>query len=157
YEHDSCGVGFVVDLKGRQSHTLVAQALQILINLEHRGACGCEKNTGDGAGIILQTPHGFLARECDRLGIALPAPGAYGVGMVYLPTDAADRAACEALFEQVVREEGQTVLGWRTVPTDDSMLGATARLHEPVFRQIFIGRGPTPPPNPLPEAERGSK
>src|SRR5262245_49369698 len=142
YEHDACGVGFVVDLKGRPSHALLAQAIQILVNLEHRGACGCEKNTGDGAGILLQTPHRFLAREGDRLGIKLPAPGTYGVGMVFLPTDAPDRAACEALFEQVVRAEGQTVLGWRTVPTDDSMLGATARSREPVFRQIFIGRNP---------------
>src|ERR1700736_435781 len=107
YEHDSCGVGFVVDLKGRKSHDLVQKAIRILLNLEHRGACGCEKNTGDGAGILLQTPHKFLAGACAQIGIKLPAPGEYGVGMVFLPTVAADRAACEALFEQIVREESQ--------------------------------------------------
>src|SRR6516225_1847097 len=88
HEHDSCGVGFVVDLKGRQSHDIVAKAVRVLLNLGHRGACGCEKNTGDGAGILLQTPHGFLLQECDKLHILLPALGDYGVGMVYLPTDA---------------------------------------------------------------------
>src|SRR5437016_4467307 len=91
YEHDACGVGFVVDLKGRKSHGLVEQALQILLNLEHRGACGCESNTGDGAGILLQTPHRFLAREADRLRIELPDYGGYGVGMVFLPTADDDR------------------------------------------------------------------
>src|SRR5437588_1907482 len=121
YEHDACGVGFVVDLNGRPSHDIVSKALQVLLNLEHRGACGCEANTGDGAGILVQTPHRFLARECDRLGIRLPAYGRYGVGLVFLPTDAADRASCQALFEDIVREEGQRVLGWRDVPTDNSM------------------------------------
>src|SRR5262245_4589138 len=127
YEHDACGVGFVVDLKGRKSHGIVQDALQVLLNLEHRGACGCEVNTGDGAGILLQVPHGFLKRECGKLGFDLPAPGAYGVAMVFLPTDPGDRTICERLFELVVREEGQTVLGWRTVPVEPSPLGATAR------------------------------
>ncbi|HZT79039.1 MAG TPA: glutamate synthase large subunit [Gemmataceae bacterium] len=140
YEHDACGVGFVVDLKNRKSHGIVAGALQVLLNLEHRGACGCEKNTGDGAGILIQTPHRFLEKECDRAGIRLPAPGRYGVGMVFLPTVAGEREFCERLFEQVVREEGQAVLGWRTVPTDDSTLGPTACAGEPVVRQIFIGK-----------------
>jgi glutamate synthase (ferredoxin) len=140
YEHEACGVGFIVDLKGRKSHDLVAKATQILLNLEHRGACGCEKNTGDGAGILLQTPHAFLARECDRLGIELPAPGRYGVGMVFLPSDANDRMECERLFEQIARREGQVVLGWRTVPTDHSPIGLTARNTEPVVRQVFIRR-----------------
>ena len=89
YEHDACGVGFVVDLKGRKSHDLVQQALQILVNLEHRGACGCEKNTGDGAGILMQMPHAFLAEECDRARDSTCPARAYGVGMVFLPTDAA--------------------------------------------------------------------
>jgi glutamate synthase domain-containing protein 2/glutamate synthase domain-containing protein 1/glutamate synthase domain-containing protein 3 len=142
YEHDACGVGFVVDLKNRKSHDIVEKALQILLNLEHRGACGCEKNTGDGAGILLQTPHRFLARECRRLGIILPEPGDYGVAMIFLPTDEADRRQCEAIFEQVVREEGQTVLGWRTVPTDGSSLGPTAQAAQPEVRQLFIGRQP---------------
>src|SRR5207302_10918756 len=123
YEHDACGVGFVVDLKGRKSHALVEQAIQVLLNLQHRGACGCEKNTGDGAGILLQTPHRFLAQECDKLKIKLPAQGEYGVGMVFLPTNPDDQRRCEELFEQSVCEEGCTPLGWRTVPTDNSSLG----------------------------------
>ncbi|HMC90636.1 MAG TPA: glutamate synthase subunit alpha, partial [Gemmataceae bacterium] len=140
FEHDACGVGFIVDLKGRKSHDLVEKAIQILLNLEHRGACGCEKNTGDGAGILLQTPHRFLEQECVKLGIKLPAPGEYGAGLVFLPTDPAERGQCEALFEQIVREEGQALLGWRTVPTNNAPLGATARRVAPVMRQIFIGR-----------------
>jgi glutamate synthase (NADPH) large chain len=140
FEHDACGVGFIVDLKGRKSHDLVEKAIQILLNLEHRGACGCEKNTGDGAGILLQTPHRFLEQECDKLGIKLSAPGEYGAGLVFLPTDPAERGQCEALFEQIVRDEGQAFLGWRTVPTNNAPLGATARRVEPVMRQIFIGR-----------------
>jgi glutamate synthase (ferredoxin) len=139
YEHDACGVGFIVDLKNRQSHDLVQKAIQILLNLEHRGACGCEKNTGDGAGILLQMPHRFLAEECARLGINLPAPGDYGVGLVFLPTDRDERECCQRLLEHLVREEGQEVLGWREVPTDNSMIGATAMAVEPVMRQIFIG------------------
>jgi len=111
YEHDACGVGFVVDLKNRQSHDIVRDALQILNNLEHRGACGCEKNTGDGAGILLQTPHRFFAQECERLGIRLPAPGDYAAGMLFLPTDPDARAYCEGLFAEVVRQEGQEVPG----------------------------------------------
>src|SRR6516162_4009167 len=107
HEHDACGVGFVVDLNARASNDIVAKALQILLNLQHRGACGCEANTGDGAGLLLQMPHRFLAAECDRLGVRLPAPGAYGVAMVFLPTTAADRRRCEEIFEQVVRAEGQ--------------------------------------------------
>ena len=140
-EHDSCGVGFVVDIKGRRSHRIVEQALEVVINLLHRGACGCETNTGDGAGVLLQLPHRFLRREAGRLGIELPDPGAYGAGMVFLPRDAGQRAEVEKLFERIAAEEGQQVLGWRTVPTDDSALGQTARSGEPVIRQILIGRG----------------
>ena len=140
-EHDACGVGFVVNMKGRRSHTIVEQGLTILKNLQHRGACGCEENTGDGAGILVQVPHAFLAREADRLGIALPAAGEYGTGLVFLPRDAKERAECEKRFEAVVREEGQLPLGWRDLPVDDSALGPTARACEPVFRQIFIGCG----------------
>jgi glutamate synthase (NADPH/NADH) large chain len=141
YEHEACGVGFVVDLKARASHTLLQQALQVLLNLEHRGACGCEANTGDGAGVLLQMPHRFLSRECARLGIDLPEPGRYGVAMVFLPTDPASRRRCEELFEQVVQAEGQRVLGWRDVPTDNHLLGPTARNAQPVIRQLFIGQG----------------
>jgi glutamate synthase (ferredoxin) len=140
YEHDACGVGFIADLKNRKSHDIVRKALQVLVNLRHRGACGCEANTGDGAGILVQTPDVFLRQECDRLKIPLPPPGAYGVGMVFLPTDPNDRRHCEELFEYVVRKQGQEVLGWRTVPTDNAMIGPTAKLGEPVMKQIFIGR-----------------
>ena len=140
YEHDACGVGFVVDLKARKSHELVQKALQILINLEHRGACGCEKNTGDGAGILLQTPDRFLRQECEELGIVLPNYGDYGVGMVFLPTDLRDRQRCEQLCEMIVREEGQVVAGWRDVPTDNSSLGPSAKAAQPVIRQLLIGK-----------------
>src|SRR5205809_1431655 len=110
-EHDACGVGFVVDLKNRKTHGIVRKGVEILENLEHRGACGCESNTGDGAGILLQTPHRFLSQECDKLGFRLPETGTYGVGMVFLPTADEDRMRCEQLFGDVVREKGQHVLG----------------------------------------------
>jgi glutamate synthase (ferredoxin) len=140
YEHDSCGVGFVVDVKGRRSHQIVEQAIEVLLNLEHRGACGSEPNTGDGAGILLQIPHLFFTRECEQRDFRLPPGGAYGVGMVFLPTDAESRRECELLFERIVKEEGQRVLGWRTVPIDDSDIGPTAKASRPVVRQIFIAR-----------------
>src|SRR5882724_7123737 len=141
HEHDACGVGFVVDLRGRKSSNIVKNAIQVLLNLKHRGACGCEVNTGDGAGILLQVPHMFLAGRCDRLGIKLPQPGHYGVGVVFLPTAGESRQTCERIFEQTVREEGQVFLGWRDVPTDNSMLGPTAVKSQPVIRQLFVGRG----------------
>ena len=141
YEHDSCGLGFVVDVKGRRSRVIVEQALQVLLNLEHRGASGCEANTGDGAGILLQIPHEFFARQCRQRKFKLPGPGEYAVGMVFLPGNGASRRECERLFERIVRDEGQRVLGWRTVRTNDSGLGPTARASKPVVRQIFIGRG----------------
>jgi glutamate synthase (ferredoxin) len=142
HEHDACGVGFVVDIKGRRSHAIVSQALEVLKNLLHRGACGCEVNTGDGAGILIQMPHAFLSRECARAGIPLPAPGHYGAGLVFLPRAAGEAAECRRLLEDIVREEGQTVLGWRDVPTDSSAVGPSARAVEPVFQQVFVGRAP---------------
>ena len=142
FEHDSCGVGFVVDIEGRRSHTIVSQALQVLINLLHRGACGCEANTGDGAGILLQMPDKFLRRECTRLQIALPGPTEYGCGLVFLPRDAQQREKVQVLLHTIVEEEGQLMLGWRDVPTDDRLLGDSARSVEPVIKQIFVGRGP---------------
>jgi glutamate synthase (ferredoxin) len=141
HEHDACGMGFVVDLKNRKSHDIIQQALQILISLEHRGACGCEKNTGDGAGILIQTPHAFLKKECEQLGMDLPLPGLYGVGNVFLPKDVAARKRCVKAFEDIVAEEGQEVLGWRDVPTDNSMIGPTALNAEPFMRQVFIKKG----------------
>ncbi len=140
YEHDACGVGFVVDIKGKKSHRIVDEALEVLLNLRHRGACGCEANTGDGAGVLLQMPHAFLKEVSPKAGVKLPAPKEYGVGMVYLPPEADERRECERLFEEIVKEEGQHFLGWRTVPTDDALLGNTAKSCEPVVRQVFVGR-----------------
>ncbi len=140
FEHDSCGVGFVVNVKGQKSHKIVQQALTVLLNLRHRGACGCEANTGDGAGILMQTPHAFLKEACSKSGFKLPSFKEYGVGMVFLPPNAEERRNCEKLFEGIVREEGQHLLGWRTVPTNDSSLGHTAKSAGPFPRQIFIGR-----------------
>ncbi|MPZ23123.1 MAG: glutamate synthase large subunit [Dehalococcoidia bacterium] len=142
HEHDACGVGFVVDIKGRRSHNIIRQALEVLKNLLHRGACGCEINTGDGAGILIQMPHTFLSRECRRLGVVLPAPGHYGAGTVFLPHDEERARACREMFEQIIKEEGQSVLGWRDVPTDDSPIGPSAKAPEPAFRQVFIARSP---------------
>jgi glutamate synthase domain-containing protein 2/glutamate synthase domain-containing protein 1/glutamate synthase domain-containing protein 3 len=139
-EHDSCGVGFVVDIKGRKSHDIVAKALTVLDNLTHRGACGCDPRTGDGAGIIMQVPHEFLKKEATRVGIDLPAAGDYGVGQVFLPIDQSKRAECEAAFERIVREEGQRVLGWRDVPIAEAECGDIARRGMPAIRQVFIAK-----------------
>src|SRR6266498_2486885 len=140
FEHDACGVGFVVNVKGRKSHAIIEQALQVLLNLDHRGACGCEANTGDGAGILLQMPHEFLKVAGREAGVALPGFGEYGVGMVFLPPEPGERQACVQLFERIVAEEGQHFLGWRAVPTINSTLGDTAKASEPFMSQLFIGR-----------------
>jgi glutamate synthase (ferredoxin) len=142
YERDACGVGFIVHIKGRKSHAIVENALRLLINLLHRGASGAEVNTGDGAGILIQMPDRFLRREAKALGIDLPAELGYGAGLVFLPRETATREALESLFARIVAEEGQTLLGWRDVPTDDRLLGPSAVAVAPVFRQVFIGRGP---------------
>jgi glutamate synthase (ferredoxin) len=142
FEHESCGVGFVVNIKGRKSHAIIAQALQALLNLNHRGACGCEPNTGDGAGILVQVPHEFLKLVAREGRVALPGRREYGVGMVFLPTDAKRRAECEKLFSRIAAEEGQKVLGWRSIPTNNASLGKTALLGEPVMRQVFLARNP---------------
>jgi glutamate synthase (ferredoxin) len=140
FEHDACGVGFVVDVKGRKSHQILQQAIQVLKNLDHRGASGSEANTGDGAGVLLQMPHAFLAEVCRKSRVALPGPDEYGCGLVFLPRNPTPRRRMEERFEQIVQSEGQTFLGWRTVPTNSSSLGDTARSCEPFIRQIFIGR-----------------
>ncbi len=145
FEHDSCGVGFVVNMKGRKSHKLVTDALQILLNLDHRGACGCEANTGDGAGILMQTPHDFLLKVTDKAGFKIPAAGQYGVGMLFLPKNPAERETVKTAFAGIVAEEGQTLLGWRDIPTDNSSLGKTAVAAEPHMAQVFIGRHPSLP------------
>ncbi|MGE5757133.1 MAG: glutamate synthase subunit alpha, partial [Planctomycetaceae bacterium] len=143
YEHDSCGVGFVVDLRGRKTHRLVRDGLTALINLNHRGACGCEDNTGDGAGILIQIPHEFLVARCGPLGIELPAPQHYGVGTFFTSPDPAQQDFGKALFERIVAEEGQVFLGWRRLKTDNSSLGETAKAVEPTMLHALIGRGPT--------------
>ncbi len=140
FEHDACGVGFIAHLKGQQSHSIVSQALTILVNLDHRGACGCETNTGDGAGILLQIPHKFMQKMSKASGFELPAGGQYGVAMSYASPDLAERSRSRQIFEQVVTSVGQKVLGWRDVPTDNGSIGHTAQASEPFVQQAFIQR-----------------
>jgi len=144
HEHDACGVGFVAHIKNRKSHTIVEQGLQILKNLEHRGATGYDPLLGDGAGILLQLPDAFLRAEFDRLNggskTTLPAAGHYACGNVFLPQSANGRAACESVVARIVHQEGQLFLGWRDVPRDNSGLAQAAKDIEPVIRQVFIGR-----------------
>ena len=141
FEHDACGLGFVVNMKGKKSHQLVSDALQILVNLDHRGACGCEANTGDGAGILIQVPHDFFVTEATRLGFKLPAVGHYGVGQMFLPKNPAERETVKAEFAKIISAEGQTLLGWRDVPVNNSSLGKGALTAEPFMAQVFVGRG----------------
>jgi glutamate synthase (ferredoxin) len=140
FEHDACGVGFVADMHGRKSHQILQQGLQVLTNLDHRGAAGSEPNTGDGAGVLLQMPHKFLAEAAKKARFNLPGPGEYGCGIIFLPRNPAVRRRIEQSFEQIIQSEGQLFLGWRTVPTDNSSLGETAKSCEPFMRQVFIGR-----------------
>jgi len=142
FEHDSCGFGFVCDIHGRASHAIVRDALQVLVNLEHRGASGSEQNTGDGAGITVQLPHAFLAGAAARGGTALPPAGDYAAGMIFLPRDAATRDACQRIVEETAETEGLGLLGWRDVPTSNALLGETARASQPVIRQVFAARPP---------------
>ena len=145
FEHDACGVGFVVNMHGAKSHEIVRQGLEILTNLEHRGACGCDPLTGDGAGILTQMPHGFMQWCAEAQGFALPKVGDYGVGNIFLPPDDSQRAFCERTFEEIVAEEGQQVLSWRDTPRNNSLIGRVARTVEPVIRQLFVGRGADTP------------
>ena len=140
YEHDACGVGFIVHMKGAPSHSIVQQGLTILVNLAHRGAVGAEANSGDGAGILLQMPHRFMAKVAAAEGITLPEPGHYGAGFFFSSPQASDREQGRRIFEQIAAEEGQTVLGWRDVPTDNASLGETAKASEPFMQQVFIQR-----------------
>ena len=140
-EHDACGMGFVVNLDGKKSHDIVKKGIQILINLTHRGACGCDPETGDGAGILIQIPHEFLARECAKLDIVLPEPGSYGVGMLFLPVEHAQRLLCEGIVERVAREEGLSVLGWRDIPLEGDAIGRQARAIQPYIEQVFLAKG----------------
>jgi glutamate synthase domain-containing protein 2/glutamate synthase domain-containing protein 1/glutamate synthase domain-containing protein 3 len=140
FEHDSCGVGFVCNIKGKKSNAIVRQGIEVLHRLAHRGAVGSDPKTGDGAGILIQTPHEFFAKICAKQNLTLPAPGEYGTGLVFLPQDTNERAFCQEAFEKVTKEQGQIILGWRTVPIDDSNIGAGAKATQPVFEQIFIGK-----------------
>lgn len=140
-EHDACGIGFVAHIKGQKTHSIVQQGLQILENLEHRGAVGADPLMGDGAGILIQIPDQYYREEMAKWGVVLPPAGEYGVGMVFLPKENASRIACEQEIERAVRNEGQIVLGWRDVPVDLSMpMSPTVREKEPLIRQIFIER-----------------
>jgi glutamate synthase (NADPH/NADH) large chain/glutamate synthase (ferredoxin) len=141
-EHDACGVGFVAHIKGEKSHAIVQQGLKILENLDHRGAVGADKLMGDGAGILIQLPDALYREEMAKLGVELPPPGEYGVGMIFLPKEHASRLACQQELERAVKAEGQVLLGWRDVPVDREMpMSPAVREKEPILRQIFIGRG----------------
>jgi glutamate synthase (NADPH) large chain len=141
-EHDACGVGFVAHIKGQKAHSIVEQGLKILENLDHRGAVGADALMGDGAGILIQIPDEFFRAEMAAQGVALPPPGEYGVGMIFLPKEHASRLACEQEVERAIKAEGQVLLGWRDVPVDKDMpMSPTVRTTEPVIRQVFIGRG----------------
>ncbi len=139
-EHDACGMGLVASIKGEKSHDIIRKGLEVLINLTHRGAAGCDPETGDGAGILIQIPHVFFARECGELGIQLPEPGAYGVAMVFLPVDKHSRLQCEGVFERIAAEEGLKVLGWRDTPVNGDAIGREARASQPYIEQFFVGR-----------------
>ncbi len=140
FEHDACGVGFVVNSGGRKSREIIDKAIEVLVNLTHRGACGCDPETGDGAGMLLQIPHGFLAAEAEQSHFSLPNPGEYGLGMLFLPPDREQRELAERAIAHIVAEEGQRVLGWRDVPIEPSALGWLARRSLPFIRQVFIAR-----------------
>jgi glutamate synthase domain-containing protein 2/glutamate synthase domain-containing protein 1/glutamate synthase domain-containing protein 3 len=140
FERDACGIGFVVNVNGRKSHEIIEKGIQVLLNLQHRGACGCDPETGDGAGVLLQIPHEFYDRACYDLRMTLPNPGEYGVGMLFLPVERTQRLLCEGVVEDIIRKEGQRVLGWRDVPVDSSAIGLLARTSQPYIRQVFIGK-----------------
>src|SRR5580692_4100385 len=138
HEHDACGIGFVASIGGHKSHDIIRKGIQVLLNLAHRGACGCDPETGDGAGVLIQIPHKFFARECERLGFVLPKPGIYGVGMTFLPVEKHQRLQCEGILERIIREEGMTLLGWRDTPVYASAIGLVARASQPYIQQIFV-------------------
>jgi len=142
HEHDACGIGFVASIPGHKSHDIIRKGIQVLLNLAHRGACGCDPETGDGAGVLIQIPHKFFLRECEKLGFTLPTPGRYGVGMTFLPVEKHPRLQCEGILERIVREEGLTLLGWRDTPVYASAIGRVARASQPYIQQIFVGCGP---------------
>ena len=139
FEHDACGIGFVASLKGIPTHDIVCKGVQILLNLVHRGACGCDPLTGDGAGLLIQIPHQFFQRESEALGFEIPEPGQYGAGLVFLPRDRVAQARCRQVLEDKIIGTGQRLLGWRKVPVNESALGPQARQSAPVIEQVFVG------------------
>jgi glutamate synthase domain-containing protein 2/glutamate synthase domain-containing protein 1/glutamate synthase domain-containing protein 3 len=139
-EHDACGMGLVANIRGEKSHEIIRKGLEVLINLTHRGAAGCDPETGDGAGILIQIPHAFFVRECSELGINLPEPGAYGVAMCFLPVEKHIRLQCEGVFERIAQQEGCPVLGWRDTPINGDAIGREARRSQPYIEQLFLGR-----------------
>ncbi|MGA2852284.1 MAG: glutamate synthase large subunit [Terracidiphilus sp.] len=141
-EHDACGMGLVASIRGERSHDIIRKGLEVLINLTHRGAAGCDPETGDGAGILIQIPHTFFMRECGELGFQLPDSGAYGVAMCFLPVDKLSRLQCEGVFERIAKEEGLTVLGWRDTPVNGNAVGREARASQPYIEQLFVGLPP---------------
>ena len=142
FEHDACGTGFTAHIKGRKSHHIIRDALTMLENMEHRGACGCEQNTGDGAGILFQTPHEFLYDECLKLGICLPEFGKYGVGMVFFPKEPRWREECREIFQRSAEKLGLEILGYRKVPVRPDGIGETALSVEPEIEQVFKKASP---------------
>jgi glutamate synthase (NADPH/NADH) large chain len=140
-DKDSCGVGFIADIKGRKSHLIVEDGLRILCNLEHRGATGADPRMGDGAGILVQIPHKFFAKEATKLGFKLPAPGEYAVGYLFMPQDPSWRQIVRDIYAEVIAREGLSLLGWRDVPSNNSTLGESVKPTEPNHMQVFIGRG----------------
>ena len=141
FEHDSCGVGFIAHIKGVKSHDMVRHGVEILENLAHRGACGCDPETGDGAGIMIQMPDAFFRKELAKNDLTLPAFGDYGAGLVFLPTSLDDRNVIEEWTEHIIHEEGQKFIGWREVPHEPTKIGHVARSVMPAFKQLFIARG----------------
>src|SRR3989344_515112 len=137
-KHEACGVGFIAHIKGHKSHEIVSQGLQILANLTHRGATGYDPKLGDGAGILIQMPDAFMRKEALKLNITLPTIGGYACGTVFLPQSQNNRTACESVIARIIKEEAQTLLGWRDVPRDNSNIANAAKAVEPVMRQVFI-------------------
>jgi len=140
FEHDSCGTGFITNINGHKSNQIIDDALTMLENMEHRGACGCDPETGDGAGILIQLPHEFLMEECSNLEISLPEPGEYGVGMIFFPKDSAQKKACRIVITNAIEKLGLHKLGYRKLTVDSMVVGETARQAEPDVEQIFIAR-----------------
>ena len=143
-EKDACGVGFIANIKGKKSHQIVSDAINILCNLEHRGATGADPRFGDGAGILVQIPHAFFSRKAAELGFTLPEPGQYAVGALFMPRDTAWRQVIKGIIADEIKAEGLVLLGWRVVPTDNSSLGESVKPTEPANMQVFIGRGSAP-------------